>query len=179
MGLKLVYLVVTRVFVWLWLAGRDSAVKDVEILMLRHQLTVAQRRDPRLSRKLNWVDRAWLVLLAGLLPRDRLARVRLIVAPGTLLRWHRDLLRRRWARRSRRRPGRPTTHRNVRALVLRMARENFDAVFTVAGVDVIRTGVRAPRQNSAMERWFGSLRAELTDRTLIWNLDPLMRLLRA
>ncbi|MEY9889946.1 transposase [Catenulispora sp. MAP5-51] len=123
-GLKLIYLVVARVFAWWWLAGRDSSAKDVEILMLRHQLAVAQRRDPRLSRKLNWVDRAWLVLLAGLLPNDRLARIPLIVTPGTLLRWHRDLLRRRWARRSRRRPGRPTTHRNVRALVLRMAREN-------------------------------------------------------
>jgi transposase InsO family protein len=54
----------------------------------------------------------------------------------------------------------------------------FDAVFTAAGTDVIRTGVRAPRQNSIMERWFRSLRAELTDRTLIWNLDHLMRLLR-
>ena len=124
MGLKLVFLVVTRVFAWLWLAGRDSAAKDVEILMLRHQLAVAQRRDPRLSRKLNWVDRAWLVLLAGLLPRGRLPRVRLVVTPETVLRWHRDLLRRRWARRSRRRPGRPPTHRTIRALVLRMAREN-------------------------------------------------------
>jgi len=55
---------------------------------------------------------------------------------------------------------------------------SFDAVFTAAGIDVIRTGVRAPRQNSIMERWFRSLRVELTDRTLIWNLDHLMRLLR-
>jgi hypothetical protein len=83
--LKLVYLVVTRVFAWLWLAGRDSAAKDVEILMLRHQLAVAQRRDPRVARKLTWADRAWLALLAGLLPRGRLSRVRLIVAPATLL----------------------------------------------------------------------------------------------
>jgi transposase InsO family protein len=54
----------------------------------------------------------------------------------------------------------------------------FDAVFTAAGIDVIRTGVRAPRHNAIMERWFCSLRAELTDRTLIWNLEHLMRLLR-
>ena len=51
-------------------------------------------------------------------------------------------------------------------------------MFTAAGIDVIRTGVRAPRQNAVMERWFRSLRAELTDRTLIWNLNHLMRLLR-
>ncbi|MEY9934468.1 transposase InsO family protein [Catenulispora sp. GP43] len=54
----------------------------------------------------------------------------------------------------------------------------FDAVFDAAGIEVIRTGVRAPRQNSIMERWFRSLRVELTDRTLIWNLPHLMRLLR-
>jgi putative transposase len=54
----------------------------------------------------------------------------------------------------------------------------FDAVFTTAGIEVIRTGIRAPRQNSIMERWFRSLRAELTERTLIWNLPHLMRLLR-
>jgi putative transposase len=54
----------------------------------------------------------------------------------------------------------------------------FDAVFTTAGIEVIRTGVRAPRQNSIMERWFRTLRAELTDRTLIWDLHHLMRLLR-
>ncbi|WP_344654885.1 integrase core domain-containing protein [Catenulispora subtropica] len=54
----------------------------------------------------------------------------------------------------------------------------FDAVFTAAGIDVIRTGIRAPRQNAIMERWFRSLSAELTDRTLIWNLEHLLRLLR-
>ena len=74
--MKPAYLVVTRVFVWLWLARRDSAAKDVEILMLRHQLTVAQRRDRRVARKLIWADRAWLVLLAGLLPIDRVLRLR-------------------------------------------------------------------------------------------------------
>ena len=55
----------------------------------------------------------------------------------------------------------------------------FDAVFTAAGIDVVRTGVRAPRQNAIMERWFRSLRAELTDRTLVWNLEHLLWLLRA
>jgi transposase InsO family protein len=54
----------------------------------------------------------------------------------------------------------------------------FDAVFSAEGIGVIRTGIRAPRQNSMMKRWFRSLRAELTDRALIWNLKHLMRLLR-
>lgn len=64
------------------------------------------------------------MLLAGLLPHGRLPRVRLIVTPETVLRWHRDLLRGRWASRSRRRRGRPPTHRTIKTLVLRMAREN-------------------------------------------------------
>jgi hypothetical protein len=67
-GLKLVYLVVSRFLGWARLSVSDSTAKDVEILMLRHQLMVAQCGDPRLTRKLTWVDRAWLVLLAGLLP---------------------------------------------------------------------------------------------------------------
>ena len=58
-----------------------------------------------------------------------------------------------------------------------MRRDGKSDQFTAAGIDVIRTGVRAPRQNAIMERWFRSLRAELTDRTLIWNLDHLTRLL--
>ena len=70
-------------------------------------------------------DRAWLALLAGTVPAERLAVMRLIVTPGTILRWQRDIVRRQWARRSRRgRSGRPATHRKVRSVVLRLAREN-------------------------------------------------------
>src|SRR5512133_2392857 len=64
-------------------------------------------------------------MLAGMLPVDRLAEMRLIVTPGTILRWQRDIVRRRWARRSRRgRSGRLATHRKVRSVTLRLAREN-------------------------------------------------------
>jgi putative transposase len=75
--------------------------------------------------RLTWPDRAWLALLAGTLPTGRLAGMRLVVTPGTIMRWYRDIVRRRWARLSRQgRSGRPTAHRNVRSLVLRLAREN-------------------------------------------------------
>jgi transposase len=235
--------------------------------------------------------------------------MRLIVTPATILRWHRDIVRRRWARLSRRgRPGRPPTHRNVRSAVLRLARENeswgyrrvhgelaalgttvapsavwqilkdagtdpapgrdgpgwaeslrspaqgilaldfftadllngtkayvlaviehgsrrvrvlgatehpvspgsssrpgiwswtwgdagtrarfvlhdrdasftqaFDAVFQAAGIRVIRSAVQAPRMNSITERWIGSCRRVLLDRTLIWNQRHLMMVLR-
>ncbi|MDR0360139.1 MAG: integrase, partial [bacterium] len=60
----------------------------------------------------------------GPLPADRLAAMRLIVTPATILQWHRDILRRRWARLSHRRSGRPQTRRNVRSVVLRLACEN-------------------------------------------------------
>jgi putative transposase len=74
---------------------------------------------------LTWPDRAWLALLAGTLPAGRLAATRLIVTPATILRWHRDIVRRRWARLSwRGRSGRPPVRRNVRSVVLRLAREN-------------------------------------------------------
>ena len=99
--------------------------KDAEILILRHQLAVAQREQPRAHARLTWPDRAWLALLARTLPAGRLAGLRLIVTPSSTLRWHRDILRRRWARRSRcGRTGRPPARRNVRSLVLRLAREN-------------------------------------------------------
>jgi putative transposase len=54
----------------------------------------------------------------------------------------------------------------------------FDAVFRAAGVRVIRSAVQAPRMNSIMERWIGSCRRELLDRTLIWNRRHLMIVLR-
>ena len=93
--------------------------------MLRRQLAVALRERPRAHSRLTWPDRAWLALLTATLPVGRLAVMRLIVTPGTILRWHRGIVRRRWARRSRQgRSGRPQVHRNVRSLVLRMAREN-------------------------------------------------------
>jgi transposase len=123
--LKLIFLIVSRAVSLLGLSRRESWWKDAEIMMLRHQLAVAQRERPKAHAWLTWPDRAWLALLAGMLPRDRLAAIRLIVTPGTILRWHRDIVRRRWSRRSRRgRCGRPPVRRNVRSVVMPLAREN-------------------------------------------------------
>ena len=103
----------------------DVAERDAEILMLRRQLAVALRERPSAHSRLTWPDRAWLALLAGTLPVERLAGLRLIVTPATILRWRRAIVRRRWARLSRRaRSGRPPVRRNVRSVVLRLAREN-------------------------------------------------------
>ena len=123
--MKLIFLIVSRAVSLLGLSRREAWWKDAEILMLRHQLAVAGRERPGAPARLTWPDRALLALLARTLPIDRLAAMRLIVTPGTILRWHRDIVRRRWSRRSRQgRSGRPATHRKVRSVVLRLAREN-------------------------------------------------------
>jgi transposase InsO family protein len=307
MCLRFVYVLVMGVFSWLRLAGRQEAWKDAEILLLRHQLGVLQRQQARRPR-LTWADRALIAALAGVIPKTQRAALRLLVTPDTVVRWHRDLLRRRWAAKSRAgRSGRPATRRDVRRLVLRLAKENpawgyrrihgelaglgvriapstvweiltkagidpaprrtgptwvqflrsqaeaiiatdfftvdllngaqvyclaviehatrrihipgattnptaawaaqqarnlvmdleehaetikflirdrdskfaaaFDAVFHSVGIRIIKTPVQAPRANAIMERWVGSCRREILDRTLVWNLPHLRRVL--
>jgi hypothetical protein len=83
-GLKLIFLMVSRAVSVLGLSRRESWWKDAEILMVRHQLAVAQRERPRAGSHLAWPDRAWLALLAGTLPAGRLARCAItgVVAPA-------------------------------------------------------------------------------------------------
>src|ERR1019366_8162549 len=124
MCLRFVFLLITRVVAWLRLSRREEAWRITEILILRHQLAVLQRRQP-CRPKLNWADRALLAILLGVIPKARRHGLRLLVTPDTILRWHRDIIRRRHAARSTRgKTGRPATRRNIRALVLRLAREN-------------------------------------------------------
>src|SRR6201985_3441770 len=99
--------------------------KDMEILALRHQITVLERQLGKTRPRFCPGDRAFLAALLHRLPRGVPGRFRLLVRPQTVLRWHRDVLARRHAARSRpRRPGRPRTVRSIRLLVLRLAREN-------------------------------------------------------
>ena len=124
MCLRFVFLLITRVAAGLRLSRREERWKTAEILILRHQLAVLQRRQPRRP-KLNWADRALLAALLGVIPKARRQGLRLLVTPDTIVRWHRDIVRRRWAARSARgRTGRPATPRNIKALVHRLAREN-------------------------------------------------------
>jgi putative transposase len=118
-ALGLLYLMLVRVLSWLALLAPSDTAKDAEILTLRHELAVLRRTNPH--PKMSWLDRAVLSALSRLLP-TQLRRLRL-VSPRTLLRWHAQLVARRWTY-PRRRPGRPPTAPPIRALVLRMAREN-------------------------------------------------------
>ena len=125
MLLRLAYLGVTNAFALLRLLAVSDRDKDVEVLALRHQITVLERQLGKTRPRFFPGDRAFLAALLHRLPRDMLGRFRLLVRPETVLRWHRDLVARRHAARSRRRrPGRPRTVRSIRLLVLRLAREN-------------------------------------------------------
>jgi putative transposase len=118
---RLLYLIFVRLCGWLALLPRSDDVKDTEILVLRHQIAVLQRqvRSPRLS----WADRAILAALTRRLSTARRRQLSLIITPRTLLRWHAELVRRRWTY-PRRTAGRPRTGPAVRRLVLEMARDN-------------------------------------------------------
>ena len=308
MCLRFAFLLTARVLSWLRLSQREDTWKTAEILILRHQLAVLQRRQPRRS-SLNWADRALLATLLSVIPKVHHNGMRLLVTPDTILRWRRDLVRRRWAARSMyAKTGRPTTRRNIKALVLRLARQNpewgyrrihgelaglgtrvsastvweilkkagidpaprrtapawsqflrsqadailasdfftvdlldgtqahvlaviehatrririlgvtlhptgewttqqarnllidlggqthrvkfmirdrgpnftaaFDAVLADAGIRTVLCNVRTPRMNAITERWIGGCRRELLDRTLIWNQNHLLRILR-
>ena len=125
MLLRLAYLGVTNTFALLRLLPRSDRDKDAEILALRHQLAVLQRHLGPRQIRFQPADRALLAALLHPLPRPTVRGLRLLVRPDTIVKWHRDLIARRHAAVSRpRRPGRPRTLRSIRALVLRLAREN-------------------------------------------------------
>ena len=98
MCLRFAFLLITRVATWLLLSRRERAWQTAEILILRHQLAVLQRRQPRRPR-LTWADRALLAGLLSVIPKARRQGLRLLVTPDTILRWHRDIVRCRWAAR--------------------------------------------------------------------------------
>jgi putative transposase len=118
MLIQLIYLFMVRVFSWLVLLARSDTAKDAEILVLRHEVAVLRRQLTR--PKPDWADRAVLAALARLLPRH--LRLHRIVTPGTLLAWHRHLVKKKWTYPNT--PGRPPVPDEIRALVEQLARQN-------------------------------------------------------
>jgi putative transposase len=113
------YILACRLFELVVLLGRREHSKELEILMLRHELSILRRqvRRPQFAPR----DRLLLAALSRGLPRRSWRTF--LVTPETLLRWHRQLVARHWAY-PHTRPGRPPADRSVRGLILRMAREN-------------------------------------------------------
>jgi hypothetical protein len=119
MAFSFLYLAVRAVLAALVRSRRGLDVKDIELLVLRHELAILRRQVVR--PKLGMADRALLAAAAVHLPRSK--RTVLLVTPRTLLCWHRALVRRKW-RQPPGRVGRPPLSPEIRELVLRLAREN-------------------------------------------------------
>jgi transposase len=191
------YLMVRNLFALVWLLARPRRSKEIEILLLRHELAVLRRQAgrPRLTR----ADRALFAALTRALPRT--AWTNLGVKPDTLLRWHRQLVARRWTY-AHRKAGRPPIARSLRELILRLARENphwgyrrIVGELKGLGISVSATSVRKvllaaglqPSRERMQPSWRGFLRAQAAsvlacdfphhrDRVLAADLRPVLYL---
>lgn len=139
----LVYRLLRCLFGLLAVLVRSDLSKDAELLVLRHENQVLRRQ---LSGRLRWdhADRLWLTALSRLVNRRRWPEI-FPVAPATILRWHRDLVARKWTYTDRRRPGRPSTGISIKTLIVRMARENPAWGIGESRVSWRGSGMRSPR----------------------------------
>jgi hypothetical protein len=119
-ALSFLYWALRRLFELLALRLRSEHSKEIEILVLRHQLRVLRREVAR--PRLEPADRALLAALSRILPRQMWRSF--LFQPATLLRWHQQLVRRRWTYQRRTRKGRPAIAGELRQLILRLAAEN-------------------------------------------------------
>ena len=138
----------------IWVDRRADRDKDIEILLLRQQLRILQRNKPRVPRVSRWEKLTLIVLVSKLTTmtssaRARIGQVVLLVKPETLLKWHRELVRRKWTFKQSGRQGRPTISPELKDLILRLAKENptwgygkLEGELGKLGYDVGRSTVR-------------------------------------
>ena len=137
MSLHLLSLIFVRLCGWLVLLGRSPASKDIELLVLRHEVAVRRRTNPR--PRLGWADRAVLAALIRL-PRGKL-RMHRLISPGTVLRWHRRLVTRKWTYPHR--TGRPPVSAEIATLIERLATENNSWGYQRIQGELLKLGHRA------------------------------------
>ncbi|MGW7008844.1 IS3 family transposase, partial [Streptomyces sp. NPDC054933] len=171
MLVRLVYLITMRIFAWLVPLSRSSAAKNVEILILRHELAVLRRQAT--TPKPGWPDRALLAALARLLPRA--PRGRWIVPPRTLPAWHQRLVKKKWTQPPS--PGRPRLPEEIRDLIIRLGTENHRWGFRRVHSELRRLGHKvspssvrrvlraaglgpAPRRHPARGEWTAFLKSQ-------------------
>jgi hypothetical protein len=118
MSPRLLYLIFCRLVGWLALLGRRSSSKDIELLVLRHEVAILRRTNP--NPRLDWADRAALAALIRRLPPA--LRGHRLITPATVLRWHRRLVIKKWTYPNR--SGRPPIDDVIADLIQQMAREN-------------------------------------------------------
>ncbi len=136
MSLRLLCLIFIRLCGWLVLLGRSTASKDIELLVLRHEVAVLRRIRP--GPRLDWAGRAVLAGLIRLLPRS--LRMHRLVTPGTVLRWHRRLVTRKWT--CPHRMGRPPVSAGIAVLIGRLATENNSWGYQRIQGELLKLGYR-------------------------------------
>jgi putative transposase len=183
---RLVYLIVTRIFAWLFLMTRSSGAKNAEILILRHELAVLRRQVT--TPKPGWPNRALLAALARLLPRA--LREHRIVSPRTLLAWHQRLVKQKWTQSPS--TGRPPLPEEIRDLIIRLGAENPRWGFRRVHGELRRLGLKvspatvrrvlratglgpAPRRQPARGEWAAFLKAQANGllATDLFHLDTI------
>ena len=147
MSVRLLYLIFIRLCGWLVLLGRSTASKNIELLVLRHEIAVLRRSSPR--PRVDWADRAVLAGLLQLLPRS--LRMHRLVTPGTVLRWHRRLVTRNWT--CPHRAGRPPVSAETAVLIERLATENHGWGYQRIQGEAVKISPRSPRVNAFAERF--------------------------